>query len=650
MSDELIEQIKDRDYFYRKAKRTGDDDDWNIAKFLRNVTNSNIRSAKKDFILNELRVNENNIKKFWKTIRKVVPTNKSFLGQNILLKDEGETIGRDQVATYINDFFINVGKRGKLPSPSEVLNTGSNPMIPTITGPQTGFDRILEREVLKVVKEINVSKSSGITNVSSYILKETFSVLLPELTALFNMSLCKAIFPDQWKEALVIPIPKVGNLTNVQNYRPISLLPLPGKVLEKLVHTQLSRFLEDNALLTNKQHGFRKSHSTVHSVSQFVNYVNSNLDVQKLTLAAFIDFRKAFDCVQHDILLDKLCKMGFDCNIINWVGSYLRGRKQRVLANNTYSNFQTITQGVPQGSVLGPLFYILYANDLAELFKDCGVALYADDTVLYKASSNFETSINKMQRDLNRLSRWCDQNGIHVNTSKTKLMVFGNKLAVDNLAPFDVDYSETPLQQVASYKYLGITLDRQLNYSLHVKSIVASVSAKLKQFQRMRCFLSVKAAIMVYKSMLLPVIEYGDVFLSSASKANRKKLQTLQNKGLRCALNKGLDVSSNDLHSEANLLKLKYRREQHLLNFVYDWSLDNKKLRKKPAGSMSTRSQNKRLLKLKKPITEKYKKSLAYKGPSKWNNLPVIFHNAPSKPAFKALVEKKNCSEISLER
>ena len=373
MSDELIEQIKDRDYFYKKAKRTGDNDAWNIAKFLRNITNSNIRSAKKEFILSELKENENNMKKFWKVIRKVVPTNKSPSDQNILLKKDGERVEKSQVATYINDFFINVGKPSQSCNAGGVLD-GDDTLLnldQDTSRIMTGFDRILEREVYGVVKEINVSKSSGISNVSSHILKETFLRLIPEMTFLFNLSLRNAIFPGQWKEALVIPIPKTGNLTNVQNYRPMSLLALPGKVLEKLVHKQISHHLESNALLTDKQHGFRKAHSTIHSVSQFVNYVNTNLDIGRPTLATFIDFRKAFDCVQHNILLEKLYKIGLSNDVIDWVRSYLLDRRQRVLANNVYSEYQTITQGVPQGSVLGPLFYILYANDLAELFENC---------------------------------------------------------------------------------------------------------------------------------------------------------------------------------------------------------------------------------------------------------------------------------------
>ena len=641
MSNELIELIKDRDYFYKKAKRTGDSDAWNVAKFLRNVANSHIRGAKKDFILEELKVNDGNAKKFWKVIRKVVPTSKSSSDHNILLKEEGKKVERDQTATYINEFFINVGKTGTSSKRPKSIDGGIISPDLSSSNLKRGFVQILEREVYKVVKEINTSKSSGIDNLSSYVLKETLSILLPEMTFLFNLSINKAVYPDQWKKALVIPIPKSGNLTSVQNYRPISLLPLPGKVLEKLIHTQLSGHLEDYSLLTENQHGFRKAHSTVHSISQFVNYVNTNLDVKRVTLAAFIDFRKAFDCVQHDILLDKLFELGFDDTVVQWVRSYLRNREQRVLANNVYSGFQNITQGVPQGSVLGPLFYILYANDLIDLFEECEVALYADDTVLYVADSNFETSSVRIQRDLRKLSGWCAENGIMVNTSKTKVMTFGSKVTVDNLPPFSIMYNGSPLQSVVSYKYLGMTLDKQLNYNLHVKSTIASVSAKLKQFQRMRGFLSVKAAIMVYKNMLLPMIEYGDIFLSAASQANRKKLQTLQNKGLRCALNKGLDISSDELHRQAGLLKLKYRREQHLLNFVYDWSLDKNKLKCKPKGSVSTRSQDKRLIKVKKPVTEKFKRSLAYRGPFKWNKLPVNYHKAPSKTAFKMLIEKK---------
>ena len=240
-----------------------------------------------------------------------------------------------------------------------------------------------------------------------------------------------------------------------------------------------------------------------------------------------------------------------------------------------------------------------------------------------------------MQTDINAISRWCKDNGIRANTEKTKVMVFGSTQGLAELPDFQMYFDGSPLQHVMSYKYFGMTLDSQLNYNLYVNKVVASVSGNLKQFHRMRSFLNVKAALLVYKSMLLPLLEYGDVFLSAASLGNRKKLQVLQNKGLRCALNKGLETSSDSLHNEANLLKLKYRREQHLLNFMFNFSKDSAKLKYKPTTTMTTRSQAKKLFRIKKPNTEKYKKSFSYRGAQKWNALPATVQHSTDKGAFK---------------
>ena len=262
------------------------------------------------------------------------------------------------------------------------------------------FEKVKEVIVRRLLKDVNISKSSGLDNVSSFIVKEAFLAVLPEVTHMFNLSLEKSVFPNEWKKALVIPIPKSGDLTQVKNYRPISLLPLPGKILEKLVHLQLSDHLERNFLLSSTQHGFRREHSTLDSVAQFTSYINTKMDTKLPTLSTFIDFRKAFDCVQHPILLDKLSQLNVDGEVLNWVRSYLASRGQRVYANDTYSAYMSIKQGVPQGSVLGPLFYIIYANDLTNVIKNCKVALYADDTVLYVANKNFDVSVQLMQQDI----------------------------------------------------------------------------------------------------------------------------------------------------------------------------------------------------------------------------------------------------------
>ena len=544
--------------------------------------------------------------------------------------------------TLLTIFFINVGNVNspELPDGNARGLTVFGDMDQDISAADglaglSRFRRVSKAEVHRVVKEINVSKSSGLTNVSSFVIKEAFLAIIPEVTRMFNLSLETATFPDDWKRALVVPIPKTGDLTSVQNYRPISLLPLPGKLLEKLVHFQLSHHLETNTLLTGAQHGFRPNHSTVHSVAQFTNYISTKQDLGLPTLATYIDFKKAFDCVQHETLIGNLAKLNFGEGIIDWIRSYLSLRAQRVFANNVYSSYMTVTQGVPQGSVLGPLFYIVYANDLVDNIKHCKVALYADDTVLYTANNNFESSVSCMQKDVNFISDWCNANGIFVNTRKSKTMVLGSKNALVRLPPYEIVLNNIPLQAVNLYKYLGVTIDCQLNYNLHVNKIVAAVSSKLKQFQRMRSFLNVKAALLVYKSMLLPILEYGDVFLTATTVKNRKRLQVLQNKGLRCALGLGIDTSTEELHAEADLLMLKYRREQHVINFMYDFVCSNSHCMKAPSKGAVTRSHKKKLLKVRKPKTERFKKSLTYNGPTKWNALPLDLHQAEDKWEFK---------------
>ena len=645
MTSELIEQIKDRDYFYHKAKMTGEKDYWNIAKYLRNVTNSRIRQAKREFVLAELKEHQNDAKKFWKTIKEVVPSGKKAARGDILLKNEGAYLDKEEVAHFINDYFINVGNVQLTEEESSPMADSSAGQGNELTNQAGGTEldlfslsRIREREVYKIVREINVSKSSGLEGISSFIIKEAFQILVREITFMMNLSVNTSIFPSAWKEALVIPIPKTGNLTQVKNYRPISLLPLPGKILEKLIHSQLSSHLEQFHLLSDSQHGFRKQHSTVHSIAQFTNYVSSKLDNGLPTLVTYIDFRKAFDCVQHSVLLKKLESLNLDGASLKWAESYLGSRKQRVLANGIYSSHMPVRQGVPQGSVLGPLFYIIYANDLPEIIKNCDIAMYADDTILYTANRDFGESVRKMQTDLDQLSGWCLTNGISVNVEKTKLMTFGRPKMIRELQAFEIIFHETPIQKVLSYKYLGITLDNQLNYKLHVKKLIANASSKLKQFQRMRSFLDTRAAVLVYKSMLLPLLEYGDIFLSATTAENRKKLQVLQNKGLRCALNKGIEMSSDDLHEEVKLHKLALRREQHLLNFMHDWARDPGKLKAKSRSSIKTRSQNKKLLYTKKPRSEKFRKSFAYQGPMRWNRLPEAFHHTTTKGSYKVLV------------
>ena len=647
ISPNLIDLVKDRDYFYNKAKKTQSEDDWNIAKHLRNVTNSGIRKAKADFVVNELQRNAKDGAKFWRELKKIYPSKKTHQSRTkIQLTDcsTGNRVEDSDTAMFINDFFVNVGnfaiphtapkKRGKK-SKKTAKRNGS--VLTQQTQPPWSLANFEEEEVLKVLKDIEVGKSSGLQHISNKVLKSVLKVLVTQITYILNLSVDTCIFPKAWKDALVIPIPKGGDLSNVSNYRPISLLPQPGKVLEKLVHNKLTDYIESNLLLNSNQHGFRKHRSTLDALHQLTGQINCNMDSKYPTLATFIDFKKAFDCVQHDLLIDKLQNLHLDARTVSWLKNYLMNRQQRVLANNIVSDSLPITQGVPQGSIIGPLLYIIYANDIASIIKHSQVAFYADDTVIYSKCKSLKKAQKLLRLDLKALERWCDRNGIFINAQKTKYMVFGSKvrLAKPDVNNIKLSIRNHDLSRVHSYYYLGITLDEQLNYEIHAQNTLRKVKSKLIQLRTMRYFLSKQAALLVYKNMILPILEYGDIFFSALPINTRKKMQIMQNKALRIVFNKNSRESRKVLHHEAALSELKVRRKLHTLQFLYRKRLDKKLLVRRAYNKRITRSSKKLLFKLKKPNTEKFKDSLFYTGYKIWNQLPVSIQLSDDPNVFK---------------
>ena len=672
LTNEILEQMKDRDYFYRKAKMYNNEDDWNIAKFYRNQTNFNVRKAKADYIKEQLKNNEGNSAKFWRLIKQVIPSKKGVTNHpkiTITNKDE-ELVADGLVANFMNAYFAGLGNNNNKqnntnkdpppfsPSHSSQTDLSTPPDAdPTTEGNVNStvddtddteyfhFSQIINVEVESLVNRINISKSSGIHQLSSKLLKDSFKVLIDKLTYLFNLSITTTTFPVQWKKALVIPIPKTPNPHTVENFRPISLLPLPGKILEKLIHKQLSYHLEDHDYLSDSQFGFRKQRSTTHAVSQLLNQIYTNINRSVITAAVYIDFSKAFNCVQHSTLLKKLMEYRIGQEAISWLESYLESREQRTLVNNDYSQWLPVPQGVPQGSVLGPLLYIIYSNDIAQKIKNSGFTFYADDTVLYSKKKSITQAGTDLQEDLNSLNVWCLENDIFINSSKTKSMFFGSRAKIESMGMPKLYIDGTLIDRTKTYTYLGIKLDEQLSLETHANIIIKRVTNKIYQLTKMRPFLTKKAALLTYKNMILPILEFGDVFLHSAPNKIRKKLQVLQNKALRCALSKKRShstYSTDDLHLEAKILKLKQRRHVHVLLHMYQLAhLPGFKLWKKHQSTgVRTRSSKKKLISSRKPNNEKFKKSITYQGPKLWNSLPAHLQKMESYQEFKKEIHK----------
>ena len=289
LTNDLDEQMKERDYFYTKAKRTGDTADWNIAKFNRNKVKINIRKAKTDFIKAKLHDNWDNAAKFWRTLKTVFPIGKSKKNTKIKLNDHQGEVPQVNIPNYINNFFVNVGTlEGRNKNRIDRSHDKTRGQTENIFD----LEPITEHSIYSLIKRMNTTKASGMQNLKTYLIKDALLALTAQLTYLVNTSIETQSFPQGMKQATVIPIPKQGDLTEVTNYRPISLLPQPSKILEKVFHRQTELFLEEGEFLSNHQFGFRKNRSTMHAITELTDHINKKLNVKEKTVALFIDFKK----------------------------------------------------------------------------------------------------------------------------------------------------------------------------------------------------------------------------------------------------------------------------------------------------------------------------------------------------------------------
>ena len=333
ITNEILELIFEKNRAWKKAKRSKSDEDVAHAKYLRNHTKSVIRRAKSNFVQDYLDNDTITVKKFWEKINYVMPSKSSSSKINLINKLTNNHVPDDDIAHYVNSFFANIGSKLAEDFNKEWVDDLTLNSLQTLNE-----IHVEENMLLSIIQKIDVYKSSSITNISSGVLKDAFLVILPQLVHMFELSFTTSIFPDSWKVANIIPLQKPGDPTDVNNLRPISLLPLPGKMIERIVHTQVSAFLEENELYSEKQGGFRKGRSTITTVAYFTDDILTGVKDKQYTLATFIDLKKAFDTVNHKILLQKLPHYGLSHNIVTWINSYLSNRSQCCTVNGITSS------------------------------------------------------------------------------------------------------------------------------------------------------------------------------------------------------------------------------------------------------------------------------------------------------------------------
>ena len=633
VTNEALEAIRDKDRLLKRAKRTGKEEDWAQARRERNRVGRDLEVLRAEFLKQQQEEFKSDPKKFWKAIHTIIPNQKQqSVGIKLRDSETGKDIERADTPGFINKFFTNIGQN--------LAKLHKDPWVYYGEVNQNDLQefRTDYEEVSKLCKGINIMKSSGIDKLASRICKDAFTVLTEQLVHIFNCSLQTAVFPDTWKVAKIIPLFKGGDRGEVTNYRPVSLLPLPGKLLEKIVHKKVSEFFDQNDVLSEHQGGFRKGFSTTATIADLTDDLFGNLNQGLTTLASFIDLKKAFDTVNIPILLHKLERAGVRGVLLNWCMNYLRNRQQCTLAEGKTSTLLPVSCGVPQGSVLGPLFFLIYVNDLQYALDDCKLKLYADDTVLYQSGVNQLQAQQRLQTSLNKFSVWCAGNALTINVKKTKIMAFGSRSKVKKCVKASVLLNNEKLKLVPSYKYLGLTLDPTLNYNKHLASVIKCVMHKTMLLGKIKKYLNNDVALKIYKSMILPYMDYADVLFVNAKATDLDKLQRLQNRSLKVCLGRDRFFSTERAHREAKVPMLSDRRRAHTLNFMFKRKSARPDLLNR--REIRTRAHDAPLFNIVVPHCEAFKRCVGYHGATAWNNLNPGVRSTGSYKEFKNIQAK----------
>lgn len=430
------------------------------------------------------------------------------------------------IANYVNDFFCSIGS-------NTVKNINHLPNSRPFKLPKRNSDTIFLKptnslEISKILNEMK-EKSGGVDSVNTKTLKLLAHFIVGPLAHIFNLCMEYSIWPDALKAADVVPIFKGGSKTSIMNYRPISLISNIAKIFEKIIYNRLEDFFTKYNIISKEQYGFVKGKGTKDALYRLSNYVYGNLDKSKPVIVAFLDLAKAFDTVNHSLLIDKLERYGVRGKFLELIKDYLTNRKQRVKIDSTYSDYGSINIGVPQGTILGPLLFVIYVNDLLMDMPDGSILSYADDTVVMVDDLNWSDAVSKLNGYLNKVADWLAQNKLVLNVSKTVFITFGN---YRDSVPMEADVMihGEKIKRVENCKYLGVIFDMNMRWEEHVKYLINKTKYLIFVFYKLKQIMNQSSLLVVYYALFHSIVNYGILAWGGAYKGVVKVLENVQNK------------------------------------------------------------------------------------------------------------------------
>jgi hypothetical protein len=582
-----------------------------------------------------------NLRKSWDLIKEVIHkkeyNNREY---NYTLElNNIETSDPLSIGEAFNKYFVNVG-----PSLAESIPPSNIDPVSFITHNSRSTMYLKptnETEVHNIIRELK-NCAPGPDGIPSSVLKESSNIFVPVLTYIVNLSLNQGIFPNELKIAEIKPLFKSGIKTCVNNYRPISLLPSFSKILEKCMASRLIDFITKHNILYKYQFGFRAKHSTNMALNLLVDKVSQSFDNRKVLVGVALDFRKAFDTIDFSILLSKLNKYGIRGIARQWFYSYLHGRNQFVGINNVRSPLLAIKCGVPQGSILGPLLFLLYINDLPNA-SDLLPIIFADDTNVFYSANNVNGCINIINAEMMKLVTWIRCNKLSLNVDKTQYIVFSKKKSCDS-TPVSIDGKI--INRVDSFKFLGVIIDDKLSWRQHISYIRGKISRMLGILRCARLLLKKETLITLYYAFIYPHLNYCIDVWGHCNQNDFQSLFKIQKRAIRFTNYSKRNAHTEHLFRSSNILPLKQLYVFSIAIFMFKFHhkflptvIDQMFQTNASLHSVNTRQRY--LLHVPQLRSNSSMKSIRFRGVFIWNQLPLEIYTNVSLSSFKALLKKK---------
>ena len=483
--------------------------------------------------------NLKNMKKTWEGINELLNRQRNRKQVSTLQRpnNSGATQNPAEITNIFNHYFASIGPRlaRNIPSPRKNFQ---DYLAGTNYYKSFFFDPVSSSEVDMEILATPSNKVYGLYSCPVHLLKSVRHSLSPLLAALMNKSISTGIYPHLLKHAKVIPVYKTGDETDPCNYRPISLLSVFNRLFEKLMYKRLRSYCEKNGIFFSSQYGFRDNCSTQHAILDILNKIQSKIDAKLFSCGIFIDLKKGFDTVDHSILLHKLNHYGVRGIINTWFSSHLSKRSQSTQIGSTVSNKEEIVCGVPQGSVLGPLLFLIYVNDIYRCSQIFDFYLFADDTNLLYSNKDLKDLETVVNDELIKVGDWLDANKLSLNTSKSNFVIFHpyqhKPDCTIQLEIYNNDLKESvPLEQKTFVKYLGILIANNLSWKYHIDYISSKVSKGIGMIARLRHLVPFATLLNIYRSLIEPYISYGLIAWGQAANIHLNKILILQKRALR---------------------------------------------------------------------------------------------------------------------